>query len=402
LNLLLPMTIAGLLVAGMGLALLGTVKVPLARRLNIDEARVGGLVSLFGFTMILVILAAGFFTDLIGRQFMFIGGIVLMAIGLLVLASARRYVAALLAVLLLSAAWSMVVNVINVITPPAFLDPEDIPEKISYATNLGNVFFGLGAFLTPLGAVFVLRRLGLTTSLVILAGLVLVPAGLALGVDFSALNQNGDSAQAGAAVSTMSLLRDPVMWICAFALFFYGPLEASVAAWSTTYLGEKGVSEGAASSLLSGFWLSFMAARLLTALWLAMFVTSMIARFELPMAGESLTILVLAFACVAVLSGMVWGRGKRTAMAMVIVAGLVFGPIFPAIMAILLGHFEPALQGRAVGLLFAIGGLGWTFIPMMIGSYAGRTSVQQGYLIAVGSAIGLCLVGGLMIVFVLN
>jgi len=50
--LLQPMMIAALLVSGMGVALLGSVKVPLARRLQIDEARVGGLVSIFGFTMI--------------------------------------------------------------------------------------------------------------------------------------------------------------------------------------------------------------------------------------------------------------------------------------------------------------------------------------------------------------
>ena len=37
---LLPTTIAGLLITGMGLALLGSVKVPLARKLQIDEVRV--------------------------------------------------------------------------------------------------------------------------------------------------------------------------------------------------------------------------------------------------------------------------------------------------------------------------------------------------------------------------
>ena len=46
------MQIAALVVGGMCHALLGSVKVPLARRLAIDEARVGGLVSLFGFAMI--------------------------------------------------------------------------------------------------------------------------------------------------------------------------------------------------------------------------------------------------------------------------------------------------------------------------------------------------------------
>jgi hypothetical protein len=33
----------------------------------------------------------------------------------------------------------------------------------------------------------------------------------------------------------------------------------------------------------------------------------------------------------------------------VLAAGLVFGPIFPIIMATLLGHFDQSLHGRAVG-----------------------------------------------------
>ena len=57
-TLLQPMMVAALLVSGMGVALLGSVKLPLARRLQIDEARVGGLVSLFGFVMIPVIFTA--------------------------------------------------------------------------------------------------------------------------------------------------------------------------------------------------------------------------------------------------------------------------------------------------------------------------------------------------------
>ena len=44
------------------------------------------------------------------------------------------------------------------------------------------------------------------------------------------------------------------------------------------------------------------------------------------------------------------------------------------------------------GLLFAIGGIGWTTIPILIGAYARRTSVQRGFSIGVAAAIGLCVV----------
>ncbi len=365
-----PMMVAALLVSGMGAAILGSVKVPLARRLQMDEARVGGLVSIFGFTLIPVIVTAGFLTDLVGRQVVLIGGSVLFGISLGLLAQARAYRAALAAVILLSTGWALLINVGNVLTPLAF--PGN--GNIAYATNLANVFFGVGAFLTPLAVVFVTRRLALPPALMLLAALSLAPAFMALGVDFSKLVAAAPSATSDQGLG--ALLHDPVLWLCDFALFFYGPLEASMAAWATTYLGDKGVKEGTASGLLSAFWLAFMGSRLVTA-------------YSLPEGREAALILGASLACIVVLSTMVWSPNHRVSMVAVLAAGLVFGPIFPTLMAILLGHFDSALHGRAVGLLFAIGGIGWTVIPILIGAYARRTSVQRGFLIAVAAAVAL-------------
>jgi fucose permease len=373
------MMVAALLVSGMGVALLGSVKVPLARRLAIDEARVGGLVSLFGFAMIPVILAAGFLTDLLGRQLVFLSGCVLLAVSLLALAQARVYPLALAAVMLLSGGWSLLINVGNVLTPLAF------PGDLAYATNLANVFFGLGAFLTPLAVAFLIRRTSLPAALTLLGGLALVPAVLSLGVDFTALAPAGSD---GEAPGTGHLLADPILWLCGLALFFYGPLEACMGAWATTYLGERGVAEGTAATLLSAFWLAFMLSRLAAALSLA--------ALGLPVAARPVLILVLALASVGVLLGVVRSRGPALAMALVISAGVVFGPIFPTIMAVLLEHFPEAVRGRAVGLLFAIGGVGWTVIPILLGAYARRAGVQRGFSIGVAAAVALSLVALLL------
>ncbi|MBE3069525.1 MAG: MFS transporter [Planctomycetes bacterium] len=371
-TLLQMMTISALLATGMGVALLGSVKLSLARKLRLDEARVGGMVSTFGFVMIPVMLSVGFITDLVGKQPMMIGGSLVMAASLVVLALARTYRPALVGVLLLSAGWAILINVVNPLSLYAF------PGTEIYAMNLACFFFGLGAFLTPLAAGLLLRRLGLTRALLLLAGAVLLTAVLAVGVDFSALGPASATAStaAPAGMGIGTLLAAPMMWLCALALFFYAPLEATMAAWATTYLTEKRVGERGAAGLLSGFWLAFMASRLVTA-------------YTLPKGGEATLILVLALACIGVWAAVVFSRGRGVAMAMVVAAGLVFGPIFPTLMAVLLGHFDPWLHGRAVGLLFGIGGLGWSAIPMLIGAYARRTSVQRGFLLAAGSAVGL-------------
>lgn len=397
-----PMMVAVLLVGGMGVALLGSIKVPLAKRLQIDEARVGGLVSIFGFTIIPVICLAGFLTDL-DRQIVLVSGGILMAVSLNVLARAQNYVSAFVGVILISAAWALMINVGNVLTPLAF------PGSEATAVNLGNVFFGIGAFLTPLAITALIRRTSLLVSLSLVGALTLIPALLALAVDFEAFRPQAKISAFHVArtvgllgapwdspllavsllnapdVPRSTTLLDPMLLICGLALFFYGPLEASLGAWTTTYLGEQHVKETTATNFLSAFWLTFMAARLITA-------------FTLPERQEAALILALALSTVALLTAMVLCRSRQLALALVVAAGLIFGPIFPTVMGVLLGHFDSSLHGRAVGLFFAIGGIGWTTIPILIGAYARRTSLQRSFRIAVAAAIGLSVVAGIMFV----
>jgi fucose permease len=362
----------------MGVALLGSVKFALARKLQIDEARVGGLVSVFGFAMIPVMLVMGFLTDLLDKQAVVVAGSFLIAASLVVLAQSGRYALAVLAVLLLSAGWSALVNVLNVLMQPAFGGTQ------TYAMNLGNFFFGLGAFLTPLAIAFLLQRVGYKPALLVLAALSLCVGLFAFGVNFQ---DRLPAAVQGEDLGVGVLLGDSILWLTSLALLFYAPMEATMAAWATTYLGDKGFSEGRAATVLSGFWLAFMCSRLATAL--------LVAAFPLPAGGDTVLIIALSALCVLVWAGVVFSPSRGLAGSMVVLAGLVFGPTFPTIIGVLMGHvsqdISPILGGRAVGLFFAIGGIGWSVIPILIGTYARKHGVQRGFLIAVAAAVGLTL-----------
>ena len=257
--------------------------------------------------------------------------------------------------LLLGAAWAAQINVINVLVPhvlkpPAFLSG-DIPA-ISFATNLGNVFFGLGAFLTPLSVAWALGRLGLAPALRLLAGLVALQAVVAGFSDLpAAMSAGGGGSVLGP--ETWSLLGDPIMWLCSMALFFHGPLEAAMGTWTTTFLGDRGVSEARAARLLSAFWLAYMASRLFTAFVLGPFTARFVSGLGLEAPSEAVLILVLALGCIGVTSGVVRSRTRRSATALVIAAGLIFGPIFPSIMAICCsaifrGRSRDALSGSCL------------------------------------------------------
>jgi len=378
-NLLLVLVIIILVATGMGTALLGSIKVTLARNLRIDEARIGGLLAAFGFTLIPAMFAVGFVSDLVGRQPVTIGGSILFAVSLAVLAQATGYRMVLAATVLLSAAWATLINVVNPLSLPAF------GGTAAYAINLGCFIFGVGSFVTPLGVAFLVRRLALRNTLLLLATTGIVIAVLACGTHFPA-TAPAPAQQAGttaAAPGLGTLLGDAVMWLCALALFFYMPAEATMAAWATTYVTDKGMKEGSASALLSGFWIAYTASRLVTAL-------------TLPKGSETLVILGLSLVSVGVWVAVVLCRGRGLTAALVIAVGVIFGPIYPTLVAVLLGHFPGSLHGRAIGLFFTLGGLGCTALPMLIGAYARRTSVQRGFILAAASAAGLALIALLL------
>lgn len=384
-NLAYPVWITGLLASGMGVALLGSIKVPLVEKLGMGEDRVGGLISMFGFAMMPVVLFMGFASDMVDRKLVMMLGAALMMVAPMLIGRARGYGGALVAVLLLSAGWSSLVNVLNVLMQPAFGGDQ------TYAMNLGNFFFGLGAFLTPLVVAFCLKRFGLPTATLILGCLGLICGVLALAVDFKALAAGAVAAggQAPAASAGLGdLLAHRTLWLSALAMFFYGPLEAAMAGWATTYLGDRGMRPARAAAWLSGFWLAFMGSRLATAM--------VVGRHPLPAEGGATAFVAILAALTLVLwLCVVFVRAPLAAPLLVIGAGLVYGPLFPTLMGSLissLGQQATVFGGRAVGMFFFVGAIGWTFIPMAIGALARKGGIRRGFIVAVLAAAGLVIV----------
>lgn len=367
-NYLLLFLAVSLPIMGMVYAVLGSVKLPLAERLGIDEARVGGLVSAYGFMVGPVILICGFLTDAFGRMPIITGGSILAACALFLLARTRSYGLTVVAVLMLSGGWAAMINVGNVLMYLA------MPENPSRATNLGDFFFGLGAFLAPMVIVLMMKRISYTGAVSVLGGLALLTAIMA---PWASMQAAGESKP----VDTSVLLRDPVMWLSAFTLMFYVPLESSTAAWVTTFVtrlspaGENpDRGRRIASWALSGFWLCFMGARLITS-------------FFIHAQVEHLIHIILAIAITAALAAIIFVRNRPAMILLLILIGLLFGPFFPTLMGILLGHFPVEVHGRAVGILFGLGSIGWTIIPALIGAYAARTDIQKSFRIAAGAGM---------------
>lgn len=389
---LIILTALVLLLTGMGVAFLGSIKLDLARQLEIDEAKIGSLVSLFGLVTIPIFFVTGFMTDTCGKQTVIVVGVLLTMLSFLLFSRVRKYIHAVMAVLLFSAGWAALINVGNVLMALVFRTPEQISANagLPFAMNLGNFIFGFGAFATPMVFSFLLEKSGFKLSMRYAGFFVAALLGFTLLCRFEPLGRL--VAETGPVEKTVSmglddLLGSSKLWLCAAALFFYAPIEASVAAWTTTILREKGIEEKQAGLGLSGFWLCYMLSRLFAALFAVAALTGMLQALGWTIPVAAFTILLCSVLLVPALSLLIWSSGKRQAIISILLVGVTVGPLFPMIMATLLESFPEDVHGRAVGLFFGIGNWGWTLLPMCIGACAKRKGIQPGFALVILSAL---------------
>jgi fucose permease len=334
----------------MVLALLGSIKLPLAKRLTLDETRVGGLVSALFLAIIPMMLLSGLLVDRLGVKWVLVSGSALTAVALSLLALSQSYSGALGAILLAGAGWSCVSSSCTVLMPAAFY-----PSDPAASLNLGNAFFGLGALVTPLLADLLVRRIGFKWTLGVLAMFCLLPAVAGTVPEFPKGPPGGDLS---------AVVQSPILWLAALGLFLYVPLEGVVSTWATTYLTELGVRERRAAVLLSGFWCLFLAARLLASF------------LHVPPSADPWVVVGLALLAAVVLGNMTGSPGKGGATWGLLLLGAFFGPIFPTLVAIVLKRFSEN-QGTAYGTMFALGATGSLILPPVIGAYARRRTVQK-------------------------
>jgi fucose permease len=352
---------------GLVYALLGALKLPLAERLRLDEARVGRLVAAFGLMVGPTIMACGFLTDAVGRKAVFLGGMLLIGAGILLLAKGRGYGAALGAVLLLGAGWSGTVNVANVLMRVSVG-----AENLTRALNFYDCIFGFGAFAAPFLLGGLVKKFGYGPGLAVLAGAMLIPVALGAPAD---MHPDAPAAAAGSTPNLSALFMSRLFWIAGLAFLFYVPIESGVAGWATTLVTKQGPGgERTASAALSGFWLAFMGSRLLVS------IVGLHGR-------EKPVLLGLAIACLGLMLALVLLRGRLPVAAVVVAVGAVCGPVFPTLIGVYLGEVDPGLLGRAVGFFFAFASTGWTLVPSLIGIAARKTGdIQKGFGVAAVSA----------------
>jgi len=366
---------------GMCFSLLGSISVKLIPRLRIDEGKFGSLISAFMFSCLIASLVVGVITDKIGYRPVAAFGFILTAACIFLIAHGKTYKEVLLPCLLLGLGAMALNTAGNTLIPVVLFDG----ENPAAASNFGNVFFGLGLFLTPLLVSFFFRRTTYEKTISVLAVIMLLPAILAVFATYPA-------SQAGFAVSdAFALLANPAVIIAALMLFCYISLETSFSNWLPSF-GKAVISrarphediehvDASAQQMLSAFAIAMMVGRLIASQ--ISIITEYGSWFIAGAAVISAVIILAMTVC------------KHVSLAWILaaLAGFAFAPCFPTTVGITFAKFELAVYGSVFGIIFAVGLLGAVIIPKAIGNMAMAkgSSVQKSFMLLVPVCIVLAL-----------
>ncbi len=356
---------------GMCFALLGSISVKLMPRLKIDAGKFGTLISTFMFSCLIASLVIGVISDTIGFKWVAVIGFVATAVCIFVLATGKSYNAVMLPCILLGIGAMAMNTAGNVMATKVLFDGQD-PAA---ASNLANVFFGLGLFLTPLIVSFLFRKTSYEVAVSSLGVIIILPVIIALlATDYPSSNAKLD------VVAAAKLLAEPGVLIAAFVLFCYIALESSFCNWLPSFgkevvLKETPGTEAAAADasgqrLLSFFAIAMMAGRLATSLLPARIGFDLTANGGWVIAGAAIVsggVIFMMMTC------------SKGAMAniLAVLAGLFFAPCFPTTVGVTFSKFSPEVHGSVFGIIFAIGLAGAVIIPKMMGNIAKSGSIQK-------------------------
>lgn len=357
---------------GISFILIGAVSEELKKALGITNAEIGSLVSALFLTSVVVQLIIGPLLDRFGHKPLAIVGFLVACASMWMIASASSFETAFAACILLGIGAMCLNTVGNTLIPVVLFGGKD-PAR---ASNFGNAFFGLGYVITPLlFSLFAGFSLDYKTGIFILAALLFVFLIASLATAFPRVSTGYRFSMA------FKLLGNGAVLIAALALFCYISLEISMATWSKPYMTELlGGSQDEKAVANAGLILSIFG----VAMMVGRFITSTVK--NLTAMGIKVIAAMALIAALAVLL-MILTQSAALATAAVILTGLVFAPIFPTIVGVTFAKFEPGLYGSIFGIVFAVGLLGATLVPPVIGRMSMGATVQQSLLIVLAMAL---------------
>lgn len=344
----------GILLFGLGITTLGSVKQALMLRFDLDELGAGTLFSILPLGILAGSLVFGPASDKYGFKYILTGCCLMMFLGFIGIAYAASWSLLKLSVFL----YGLGGGAINGATSALVADLSD--EKKGANLSVLGVFFGVGALGMPLVLGALAGVVNYVTIIAIIGGLCFALGVFYLSIGFPVAKLGG-----GFPVrEVFKLFKDPVLILIAFFLFCQSSLEALINNWTTTYLiGVKAIAGNHALFALSLSVVGMTVMRLLLGSVLSRLapVKLWIIAFILLALGLALFTFSTSYV-VIVIALMLMG------------AGLAGG--FPLMLGMLAQRFSQ-LSATAFGIALVVALTGNMLVNYLMGIVVQKSGIQQ-------------------------
>jgi len=353
---------------GIVMAVLGTLfGLPEMRaRLGMDLARQGNIFLLLYAGIFLAALVTGPAIDAIGNKIILVVSSLLVSAGMTGFALAHSYSSAAMPAVLLGCGGGGLNTSTNALVSDLYR------ERRGAMLNMLGIFYGIGALCIPLLAGMIEGHFPVAPQLSFCAVLAGGCALLFMAMRFpEAIASRGFSWREAAKVA-----RYPGVLLLGILLFCQSGNEASIAGWTSTYVGEVGLRAKTATLTLAVYWAALMLGRLL------------VARLLKSVSKEQL---ILASGVGALLGAALLfaSRTETMLIAGVLLIGLSYAGVFPTALAIA-GDAYQELAGTVFGLLFALALLGGMSFPWAVGQLSQALGVRYGMVVPLLGAAAIC------------
>jgi FHS family glucose/mannose:H+ symporter-like MFS transporter len=355
---------AGIFVFGIVMAVLGAILPSLFDRIKIDKAEAGGLFLFMNFAMLVTSIFFGPVVDRFGFKLFLIVSSLLVVFSFGLLAFSSGYLMVIIAAVILGLGGGGLNGGTNALT-------SDLnPGKQGSALNLLGIFFGFGALTIPFLIGTLLEWAGLVRILILAAILGLIPFVMFATQRFPRPKQP----QGFPLRDAKRIAGDPLLWLCAFILFFQSGNEFTLGGWISTYLQEGfGLKSTAASLALAGYWALIMAGRLV-----ASRIVHRTGHNPLVLGSAALSLAAAVLLVIAPAGG--------PAVAGVLLIGLGFAAIYPTTLATAGARFA-SVSGTAFSVIFTVALCGGMLSPWLAGAIAKSSTLRRGLFIPVVNCV---------------
>ncbi len=337
----------GMLLFGIVLISLGSILPAITAKFTLDELTVGTLASILPFGILAGSLVFGPIVDRYGYKNLLIICAILVLAGLEMIAFAESIFFLQLSMLLIGFGGGVINGGTNALV--ADISTEDKGANLSYL----GVFFGIGALGMPVVLGLLSKTFSQTNIISGIGFFVLIPVIFFASVKFPVPKQSqGFPIKAG-----LGLVKESILLLFGFALFFESGMEGIVNNWSTTYL-IKELKVNADDSLLA----------------LSCFVAGMTStRLLLGAVLKKLQPYVVIFICLGIaFTGtliLIFTSTYGAAVLGLVLLGIGFAAGFPLILGYV-GEIYSSLSGTAFSIVLVIALAGNMLLNYLVGIIA--------------------------------